>query len=131
MRHGFNDRSAARIRLGRFGLGAVLVTAGAASALSCDAHDPEDVAELQQHLGSPVTVSFQDGVLPSSSYAGTTDASIKQASASTNFGSAATLEADGDDGGGVDKSAVVRWELSGIPAGSIVQSASITMRITD
>ena len=55
-------------------------------------------------------------------------ASIKQATATTNFGNATTLEADGDDGSGVDKSALVRWTLSGIPAGSIVQSASITLR---
>ncbi len=92
----------------------------------------ENTVELRQAaLQSPVTVSFQNGVLPTSSYAGTTDASIKQASAATNFGNATSLEADGDDGGGVDKSGLVRWALSGIPAGSTVQSASITMRIID
>ena len=53
---------------------------------------------------------------------------MKQATAATNFGNATSLEADGDDGSGVDKSGLVRWALSGIPAGSTVQSASITLR---
>ena len=107
----------------------------AAVVMSCSAYDPdytgdgEDVGEVEQMLGAAVTVSFQNGVLPTSAYAGTTDSSIKQATATTNFGTATTLEADGDDGAGVDKSALVRWTLSGIPAGSIVQSASITLRI--
>lgn len=97
---------------------------GATAGVSCSGHDDqhaEDI-ELQQDLGAPVTVSFQNGVLPTSSYAGNTDSSIKQATATTNYGTAISLEADGDDGSGVDKSALLRWTLSGIPVGSIVQS---------
>ncbi|HEY6560716.1 MAG TPA: DNRLRE domain-containing protein [Polyangiaceae bacterium] len=106
-------------------LGAVLVAAGT---VSCGAPDPEQVGEVEQTVGAPVAVSFQNGVLPTSAYAGTTDSSIKQATATTNFGNATSLEVDGDDGSGVDKSGAIRWALSGIPAGSIVQSASITLR---
>ena len=125
-----------RLQMRVFGL---LVAMGATGATSCGGQYGEEVAEgvgegvglTQQMLGAPVTVSFQNGVAPTSAYAGTTDSSIKQAAATTNFGAATALEVDGDDGGGVDKSAVVRWGLSGIPAGSVVQSASITIRITD
>ncbi len=115
-------------------LGVAVTAVSAATALSCSSADleqvgdAEDVGEVAQMLGTSVTVSFQNGVLPTSSYAGNTDASIKQASATTNFGGATTLEADGDDTGGVDKSALLKWTLSGIPAGSIVQSASLTLR---
>src|SRR5262245_34730373 len=117
MRKGFDGetkRYKSLMRLWTPGLAAVLVAAGATSAVSCSAYDPdarggsddpEPISEQEQPLGAAVTVSFQDGVLPSSTYAGTRDASIKQANAATNFGTAATLEADGDDGAGVDKSA--------------------------
>ena len=114
------------------GLSALLVAVGATSAVSCSAHDPnlvdnsDQTGEFEQALGAAVTVSFQDGVSPTTAYAGTADASIKQANATTNFGAATTLEADGDDGSGVDKSSLTKWTLSGIPAGAIVQSASIT-----
>src|SRR5262245_51998621 len=89
------------------------------------------VDELEQPLVSPVTVSFQNGVAPTAAYSGGDDATIKQASSTTNFGSATTCEADGDDGGGVDKSCLIRWVLSGIPSGSTVQSASITFQVVD
>jgi len=105
-------------------LAIALLAIGAASAVSCAAYnpnDPEQGAELEQMLGAPVTVSFQDGVLPTSSYAGTSDASIKQATASTNYGSATSLEADGDASGGVDKSGLIKWTLSGIPAGNLAE----------
>lgn len=125
------DRQAPAGRLRALGLGVMLVATGAATAVSCDATDREDVGQFEQMLGAAVTVSFQDGVAPTSSYAGTTDSSIKQGAATTNFGTVTSLEADGDDGGGVDKAALVRWALSGIPAGSVVQSASVTMRIID
>ncbi|WP_437907328.1 DNRLRE domain-containing protein [Sorangium sp. So ce327] len=97
---------------------------------ACGANDEyiEEVLETRQTL---TTVSFQQGSLPSSSYAGSTDATVRQAAATTNYGGATTCEADGDDGSGVDKSCLLKWALSGIPAGSIVQSASITLQVTD
>jgi hypothetical protein len=136
MHKGFAEETVRHKLLLRFqapGLAALFVAVGATSALSCSAYDPdhpdepEGISEHRETLGAAVTVSFQDGVLPTSSYAGTQDASIKQANATTNFGTAISLEADGDDGSGVDKSALVKWALSGIPAGSIVQSAGITL----
>jgi hypothetical protein len=114
-------------------LGAALLASVGASA--CGAADPsfedDDWAELSQAAVTPVTVSFQNGVLPTTAYAGNTDATIRQASATTNYGAATTCEADGDDGSGVDKSCLLRWTVSGIPAGSTVQAASITVRVVD
>ncbi|WP_437877264.1 DNRLRE domain-containing protein [Sorangium sp. So ce513] len=88
----------------------------------------EEVLEARQAL---TTASFQQGSLPSSSYSGSTDATIKEGAATTNFGAATTCEADGDDGSGVDKYCLLKWTVSGIPAGSTVQSASITLQVID
>lgn len=74
------------------------------------------------------TASFQDGV---DSYAGSTDTEMREAAADANFGEDATCNADGDDGGGSDKSCLIRWALSGVPAGAVVQAASITLHIAD
>ncbi|WP_437678287.1 DNRLRE domain-containing protein [Sorangium sp. So ce131] len=91
--------------------------------------DAEPVEEAQH--AATVVVSFQQGALPSSSYAGSTDATIREGAATTNYGAATTCEADGDDGAGVDKSCLLKWTLSGVPAGSAVVSASITLQVTD
>ena len=79
---------------------------------------------------APQTASLQDGT---SGYAGTADTRISQNSATTNFGTSTTLSASGDSptGSGRDVSALLRWDLSSIPAGSTIQSASLTLRITD
>jgi hypothetical protein len=116
--------------LERLALFAVLTAlAGVAACSSTD--DSEDGARLEQRLSTPVTVSFQDGVAPSPSYAGTIDTTLKQVAPTTNYGSETTLYADGDDGSGVDLATLIQWGVSGIPAGSVVQSASITLRISN
>ncbi len=114
-------------------LGAGLLAAATAAACGPEgtAVEGEDVDEASYELVTPVTVSFQNGVSPTSAYAGMVDSTIRQAAATTNYGAATTCEADGDDGSGVDKSCLLQWALSGIPSGSTVQSATITLRITD
>jgi hypothetical protein len=74
-----------------------------------------------------VTKSFQDGVAPTSSYAGTRDTKIRSGSPTTNYGSSTVLEADGSPDDGV----LIKWDLSAIPAGSVVSSASITLTVTN
>ncbi len=113
--------------------GAVLVALGAvAASVGCSgAESEEPLGEARLAAVTPVTVTFQNGALPTASYAGTDDATIRQGSPTSNYGGATTCEADGDDGSGVDKSCLLRWTLSGIPAGSVVQAASITLRVTD
>ena len=71
-----------------------------------------------------VTRSFQDGLAPSPDYAGTRDTYIREASPSVNYGSAVSLQVDGDDGGG-DMNILVAWDLSEVPTSATVQSASI------
>jgi hypothetical protein len=113
--------------------GAVLVALSAvAAATGCSGTESEaPLSEARLAVSTPVTVTFQNGALPSASYAGTDDATIRQGSPTTNAGSATSCEADGDDGSGADKSCLIRWTLSGIPAGSVVQSATVTLRVTD
>lgn len=78
-----------------------------------------------------VTVSFQNGVFPSAGYAGTDDTCLSQANTGTNYGSATALYVDGDDpvGSGNDLAALLRWDLSQVPAGSTVQTASLTVNV--
>ncbi len=79
------------------------------------------------------TVHFQDGVYPSSSYAGTKDTYISQNNATTAYGSATTLMVDGDDPNGstYDKNILIRWDTSSIATTKKVVSASITVNVVD
>jgi hypothetical protein len=73
-------------------------------------------------------ISFQDGI---AGYTGTRDATIRQPAPTSATGTTATtLEIDGDDAGG-DLAAVLKWQLSGIPAGAIVVAASIGVNVVD
>ncbi|HEY6560500.1 MAG TPA: DNRLRE domain-containing protein [Polyangiaceae bacterium] len=121
--------NAARFQRKRRKLARAALPVLVASGCGVDSGDPGENAFAAHALS--VTTSFQNGVLPSAAYAGSTDATIRQASATTNYGSATTCEADGDDGSGVDKSCILRWSLSGIPAGSAVTSASVRLRVLD
>jgi hypothetical protein len=134
MRH-HDTRSVPKRRFSRFSLGVLAGSAvPLAAAPGCDAGGPSDEATVESQseaLVAPVTVSFQNGVLPTTAYAGTLDATIRQAAATTNYGNATTCQIDGDDGSGADKSCLVRWDVTSIPLGSTVESASITFRVTD
>ncbi len=71
------------------------------------------------------TVTLQDGV---NGYAGTIDTTINGAFPTSTLGSSATTVEANDN---PDKGSLLRWELPSIPMGSIVQSASITLRVTN
>ena len=81
--------------------------------------------------GGSVTVSFQDAVSPTAGYAGTEDAYISQNSPTSNSGSSQELLADGDDpsASGNDLSSLMRWDISQIPAGSVIASAQIDIQV--
>jgi hypothetical protein len=79
----------------------------------------------------PNTSSFQDGVSPASSYAGTRDTCISEPNPSSKFGTANAVRVDGNAGSGKDLSALLKWDLSSIPAGSQVQAVSLTIYVTD
>src|SRR6185436_17686701 len=83
---------------------------------------------FQQRLAAPVTLSFRNGAAPTASYAGSTDATIRQAYSSTNYGNATTCRASGNEFSGSDLACLLRWDVTSIPQGSTIQSASITLR---
>ena len=74
-----------------------------------------------------MTVSFQDGLAPDPGYDGTSDAYIREASPDTGYGTATTLQVDGDEpsGTGTDMNIVIGWDVSDIPATATVDAASI------
>ena len=63
----------------------------------------------------------------------TADTRIVEDTPTTNYGRATTLGIDGDDpdGSGKDKSGLIRWDLSDVPTGSKINSASVTVNVTD
>jgi hypothetical protein len=60
-------------------------------------------------------------------YTGTRDTKIKSDSATTNHGTATTLEVDGSP----DYAGLVSWDLSSIPAGKTVTAVTVTFNVTD
>ena len=79
------------------------------------------------------TKEFQDGVAPTSGYAGTRDAYILENNPDTAFGTATTLLVDGSEpsGSGLDVFSLLQWDLSGIPSDAVVDAASITINVTN
>ena len=77
--------------------------------------------------GEPTQIAFQDGLFPFVSYAGTTDTKIASKKATTNYGTATSFDVDGDP----DIAALLRWDVSAIPTGSIVVSAAIDLYVSN
>lgn len=77
--------------------------------------------------------SFQDGVAPSTAYAGTRDAYVHEHYPTTNYGTKPTVNVDGDDpaGSGHQVNALLKWDISTIPSGSTVTSAKIDLWVTN
>ena len=73
---------------------------------------------------TPVTLTLRDGV---DGYAGMQDTRIRADQPDRNFGRSDRLQADGTP----DIATLLRWDLSTIPAGSTVSSASITLFVLD
>ncbi len=84
---------------------------------------------------SAVTLEFQDGVFPNASYDGTRDAGLVETSPTMNFGTLVDLQVDGDAPDPFnpalrgEKQTVLAWDLSEIPAGAVIQSASISLNV--
>jgi hypothetical protein len=55
-----------------------------------------------------------------------TDAMLNSGSATKNYGSSTSIDVDGSP----DKAALLRWDLSSVPADASVESASITLRLS-
>jgi hypothetical protein len=106
-----------------------------ASACSNEPTPPTSASfdEVYVPLTSATTTSFQQGALPFAAYAGARDAMLAAAKPLTALGNNVTCRMDGDDPDGSGKRAVdlLAWQLTGIPAGSVVTSAKITLTVTD
>jgi hypothetical protein len=84
-----------------------------------------DTVTITVNDGSaPITVLLRDGV---DGYAGTRDTRIRAAEPDRNLGRSDRLQANGDP----DSATLIGWDLSAIPAGSRVVSASITLFVLD
>ncbi len=75
----------------------------------------------------PITISFQDGLFPTISYQGTRDTKLNTGAKNTNYGTATTLDLDGDP----DVSDLLFWDTSAIPAGSVIESVTIQLNVTN
>ena len=85
------------------------------------------IEDSEQSLTS-TSVSFQDGVLPNSSYSGTRDTMLDGGSQSTNNGSDKQLSVAGDD----ELETLVSWDISAsVPTSATITAASITLQISD
>ncbi len=77
------------------------------------------------------TKSFQNNVAPSTTYAGNIDTHVAEAQSTTKFGAATSVIVSGSDpvGTNKDKWALLKWNLASISGW--VQSASLTLNVTD
>ena len=77
-------------------------------------------------------VAFQDGVAPVPAYAGTRDTFVSEFNPTHPYGTNPTLQVDGDNPGGTGKELrlLLRWDLSAVPAGSKVQSATLILKVS-
>lgn len=78
-------------------------------------------------------ISFQDGIAPNATYSGTRDSHISQDEPTSRFGTASVCEVDGDEprDSDLDLASLLQWDVSAIPAGTVVEFASITLNVLD
>jgi hypothetical protein len=93
---------------------------------------PSDARGADAFTG-PATFEFQDGAEPTAAYAGTRDTQLRESEPGTVFGSRTGIEMDGDspDGTGQHVHAVVRWDISAIPAGARVTRVRVALQALD
>jgi Glycosyl hydrolase family 71 len=86
-------------------------------------------------LGTLITAVFAAKIAEAevTSVTSSVDTKISERAPTTTYGSATTLSVDGDEPSnrGTDEYALLRWDLSPIPAGSKVDSASVTLNVTN
>jgi hypothetical protein len=85
------------------------------------------VGAASQAPQPPSQIAFQDGLFPYVSYAGTTDTKIVAGKPTTNYGSVTSIDVDGSP----DIAALLRWDVSAIPVGSIITSVAIDLYVSN
>ncbi len=71
------------------------------------------------------TISFQDGVSPTAGYSGTSDTYLNVDQPTNNYGTSTEILIDGSP----DYGTVIKWDISAVPSGESIQSASITFTV--
>ncbi len=77
---------------------------------------------------------FMDGIYPNSSYSGTRDAYLQETRPNDEFGTLATLRADGEsteNGQTGEYVTVLKWDVSSIPSNAVVNSVSIRFDVSN
>lgn len=94
---------------------------------------PDTLPESEAALAGDVTVSFQRGVSPASTYAGVSDTWLQESTPSTNAGADPLLRMDRDYPGGSGQSvnALLRFDLAAIPVGATVRSVQLSLHVTN
>jgi hypothetical protein len=85
------------------------------------------VGAASQAPPPPTQIAFQDGLFPYVSYAGTSDTKIAAGKPTTNYGSSTSIDIDGSP----DIAALLRWDVSAIPVGSIITSVAIDVYVSN
>jgi hypothetical protein len=112
------------VRFGRWAARrrAVLLTIAAALAIGYG-------ASKMPALTASIPTAFQDGVHPGPGYGGTRDAYFSKATPARNDGRNDYLAASGERSDRGPRAFVVAWDLSGIPAGTRLDSAAIHFQL--
>lgn len=74
------------------------------------------------------TVSLQNGL---NSYTGNDDTFVRSKLATTNYGTATTLQNDLNDSTGGNEYSLLKWNLSSIPAAAAVQTISLGINVSN
>jgi hypothetical protein len=100
-----------------------------------ESHEGELTAAPLLHIeyGSMTQTDFQNGVSPTTAYAGTEDTTLSEESPDANYGADTVCYVDGDDprNSGKDKSVTIRWDVSDINPGELIDSASVTLHVVN
>ena len=75
--------------------------------------------------------TFQDGVAPTAAYAGTADTWLDGGNPGANNGANNLIRFDGDNNFGQQQWALVKWDLSSIPADATLSSGAMTLFVTN
>ena len=85
----------------------------------------------QGNIPSSGTVSFKNGVTPDNNYLGSIDTYIASGVPTNNFGTAATLLADGEDGSNGELAALIKWDVSDIPSDATITEVRIELEVSN
>ncbi len=116
---------------------AVLLAIGALACVApaCVSEDDEPTEDVGDDSEAALTQTktFQNGVAPSASYAGTTDTTLQESTPTTAAGSGTSIQADHDfpTSSGKSLNGLLRFDLSSIPTSAKVTAVSLTVNVSN